>query len=331
MSNTHYSAGILGTGRSLPDKELTNFDLEKMVDTNNEWIVKRTGISKRRILDNNQPTFNLGVDAARKALIDASLNAGDIDLIIVTTETPDYLTPSTACIIQREIGAEKASAFDLNAACSGFVYGLTVASQFIETGYYKNILVVACEGLSKVTDWEDRNTCILLADGAGAVVVGRVDSGYGILQTEIGAVGSQGHNLTLPCCYISQEDIEKRLHDNKRVIWMNGSEVLKFAVRIMESATRCVLEKEGLSTDNVSLVIPHQANIRIIDGAMKRLELPMEKAFVNIEKYANSSSASIPIALNEAIMENRIKKDDYIVLVGFGGGLTYGAALLKWK
>ncbi len=327
----HYSAGILGTGMSLPDKELTNFDIEKIVDTSNEWIIKRTGIFKRRILEENQPAFSLGIEAAQMALLEASLNADDIDLILVTTNSPDYLTPSTACIIQGKIGAHKAAAFDLNAACSGFIYGLTVARQFIETGYYKNILVVACEGLSKVTDWEDRNTCILLSDGAGAAVVGRVDKGYGILQTEIGAIGEQGHNLTLPCCHIAQEDIEKRLHDNKHVIWMNGSEVLKFAVRIMESATRKVLKKEGLSTDDLSLVVPHQANIRIIDGAMKRLDLPMEKAFVNIEKYGNNSSASLPIALHEAIKENKVRKDDYIVLVGFGGGLTYGAALIKWK
>jgi len=331
LSNFGYTSGILGIGGVLPEKVLTNFDLEEIVDTSNEWIVQRTGIHSRRILEKDQPAYLLGVEAAKIALNEAGIDAKDIDLIITTTETPDYLSPSTSCLIQKEIGADKASAFDLNAACSGFVYGLTVASQFIATGYYKYILVVACEGLSKVTDWEDRKTCILFSDGAGAAVVGPEQEGYGILQTNIGAVGSLGHNITIPCCYISQEDIENRPNKNKRVVWMNGSEVLKFAVRAMESSTRTILDNAGLTVDDISLIIPHQANIRIIDNALKRLGIPESKAVISLDKYGNNSSASIPIALYEAKKGNKLNKDDYVVLVGFGGGLTYGSVLLKWR
>ena len=331
MSNKLKQAGILGIGSCLPEKVLTNFELEKMVDTSDEWIVKRTGISERRVLYSDQQIFTIGVDASQKALENAGIPADQIDCIIVTTSTPDYLTPATSCIIQREIGAMNAAAFDLNAACSGFIYGLTLASQFIATGYYKHILLVSCEGLTKVVDWEERNTCVLFGDGAGAVVLGPVEDGYGILTTHLGTDGNLGHNITIPCCSINEDDLTKRLHDNKRVLWMDGSEVFKFAVRVMSDASEKVINDAGLSLDDIKLIVPHQANIRIIDGAARRLGVPSEKIYTNIQRYGNISSASVPVALDEAVKGGIIGKDDYIVVVGFGGGLTWGSALIKWR
>ena len=330
MSMT-YSCGILGLGSSLPEKVLTNYDLEKIVDTSDEWISKRTGISQRRVLDEDKPAYQLGVDAAKKALDDAGIEAEELDLIIVTTETPDYLTPSMSCIIQSKIGAQKAAAFDLNAACSGFIYGMTIANQFIKSGYYKHVLVVGCEGLSKIVDWKDRNTCVIFGDGAGAAVLGPVEEGYGIITTHIGADGVLGKNITMPCCYIGPEDIQVRSGDNKKVLWMDGSEVFKFAVRIMEQATNKVLEDSGLSMEDIKLIVPHQANIRIIEGAAKRLKVSEDKIFTNLHKYGNISSASIPLGLNEAYREKLISKGDNLVLVGFGGGLTWGSVLVRWS
>ncbi|MFZ5986911.1 MAG: beta-ketoacyl-ACP synthase III [Bacillota bacterium] len=325
------SCGILGLGSSLPEKVLTNLDLEKMVDTSDEWITKRTGISERRILDKDKPTYELGVDAARKALDDSGITAEDLDLIIVATETPDYLTPSMSCLIQSRIGAMKAAAFDLNAACSGFIYGITVANQFISSGHYKYILVIGCEGLSKVTDWEDRNTCVLFGDGAGAAVLGPVEDEYGVIATHIGADGNMGKYLTAPCCFASTEDIEVRVGENKRVLWMDGTEVFKFAVKIMEHATNRVLEDASLTLEDIRLIVPHQANIRILDGAAKRLGISNDKIFSNLHKYGNISSASIPVGLDEAYRSGGFSKGDYLVLVGFGGGLTWGSAIIRWS
>ncbi|MCX7921816.1 MAG: ketoacyl-ACP synthase III [Clostridia bacterium] len=329
MSRIINSVGILGIGSCLPDKVLTNSDLEKMVETSDEWITKRTGISERRILDKNTPAYELGIKASQAAIKDAGITPEDIDLIMVTTETPDYLVPSMACIIQEALGAKKAAAFDLNAACSGFVYGLTVAKQFISTGYYKHILVVGCEALSKVTDWEDRNTCVLFGDGAGAAVIGPVEEGYGILATDIGAEGS--FTITLPCCSLSEADVECREHDNKQVLWMDGGEVFKFAVRVMAAATERVLNDTGMSLEDIKMIFPHQANIRIIEGAAKKLGVSKDKVFTNVHKYGNISSASIPVALDEAVKNNTLSKGDNLVLVGFGGGLTWGSAIVKWS
>lgn len=332
MNNTvdGMGVGILGIGSSLPEKVLTNSDLEKMVDTSDEWIIKRTGISQRRVLEKDEPSHKLGVEASIKAIKDAGLSAEDIDLIIVTTETPDYLTPSMSCLIQGKIGASKAACFDLNAACSGLVYGMTVAQQFISTGYYKYALVVGCEGLTRITDWEDRNTCVLFGDGAGAVVLGAVEKGYGILSTHIGSDGTMSKTITLPCCYMDSQDLEKRAHENKRVLWMDGSEVFKFAVKIMAQATEKVLRDINLTLNDVKLIVPHQANIRIIDGAAKRLAIPTEKVYSNVSRYGNISSASIPVALDEAVKSGVVSKGDIVVLVGFGGGLTWGSAAIKW-
>ncbi len=303
-----------------------------MVDTSNEWIIKRTGISERRILSDEQPIYSMAVEASKQAVIDSGLTPEDIDLIIVSTSTPDYLTPTTSCIIQKEIGAKNASAFDLGAACSGFLYGITVAKQFIETGYYKNVLLVGSEGMSKVVDWTDRNNCVLFGDGAGAVVLGKVDDGYGILSTYIGSDGVPGNSITIPCLYLPEEDLERRKNlKNKNTIWQDGQEVFKFAVKIMPMATEKVLENTDLQLEDIKYIIPHQANVRIIEGAAKRLGVGLEKIYTTIRKYGNISSASIPVAMADAYSEKCLKKGDHLILVGFGAGLTWGSVLVKWS
>ncbi len=319
-------------GSCVPEKTLTNSDLEKMVDTSDDWIIKRTGISERRILEKDEPAYRLGVEAAKQAIEDAGLKVEDIDLIIVTSTTPDYLVPSTSCIIQKEIGAVKAAAFDLAAACTGFVYGITVAQQFIQTGFFRYVLVVSSEGMSKVTEWKDRNTCVLFGDGAGAAVLGKVEDGYGIISTYIDADGTQGNNITIPCFYVPQEDVARRAnYENKRTLWQEGQEVFKFAVKIMPYATEKVLKDAGIKTEDLKYIIPHQANIRIIDSAAKRLGIEPEKVYTTIRKYGNISSASIPVALTDAYRKKCLQKGDYLVFVGFGGGLTWGATLLRWS
>lgn len=303
-----------------------------MVDTSDDWIIKRTGISERRILEKDEPTYRLGVEAAKQAIRDAGLKGEDIDLIIVTSTTPDYLVPSTSCIIQKETGAVKAAAFDLAAACTGFVYGITIAQQFIETGFCRHVLVVSSEGMSKVTEWKDRNTCVLFGDGAGAAVLGKVEDGYGIISTYIDADGAQGNNITLPCLYVPEEDVARRVnYENKRTLWQEGQEVFKFAVKIMPHATEKVLKDAGIKIEDLKYIIPHQANIRIIDSAAKRLGIGPEKVYTTIRKYGNISSASIPVALADAYREKCLQKGDYLVFVGFGGGLTWGATLLRWS
>ena len=319
-------------GSCVPEKTLTNSDLEKMVDTSDDWIIKRTGISERRILEKDEPAYRLGVEAAKQAIEDAGLKVEDIDLIIVTSTTPDYLVPSTSCIIQKEIGAVKAAAFDLAAACTGFVYGITVAQQFIQSGFFRYVLVVSSEGMSKVTEWKDRNTCVLFGDGAGAAVLGKVEDGYGIISTYIDADGTQGNNITIPCFYVPQEDVARRAnYENKRTLWQEGQEVFKFAVKIMPYATEKVLKDAGIKTEDLKYIIPHQANIRIIDSAAKRLGIEPEKVYTTIRKYGNISSASIPVALTDAYRKKCLQKGDYLVFVGFGGGLTWGATLLRWS
>lgn len=324
------NVGILGTGSALPEKVLTNFDLEKMVDTNDEWIVSRTGIRERRISDENTAVSDLAYEASLKALEASGVSAEEIDLIIVATVTPDMSFPSTACILQDKLGAVKAAAFDLEAACSGFLYGITVAQQFIATGMYKHVLVIGAETLSKITDFTDRNTCVLFGDGAGAVVLGEVEQGYGILSTDLGANGEGGKYLMQPAGGSRKPASIETINNREHYIYMGGGEVFKFAVRIMGQGAVNVVEKAGLSLTDVDYLVPHQANIRIIEAAAKRVGLPMEKVKVNLDKYGNMSAASIPVALDEAIKEGKINKGDHVVLVGFGGGLTWGAAMIRW-
>lgn len=320
---------VLGTGSSVPEKVLTNFDLERMVDTSDEWITTRTGIKERRIATPSETTSKLALEAAWRALEAAQVAPEEIDCIIVGTVTPDMLFPSTACLLQHALGAKRAFAFDLEAGCTGFVYALAVAEKYLLAEGKGKALVVGAETLSKIVDWQDRATCVLFGDGAGAAVVGLGDR-PGILATYLGADGSGAHLLELPagCSRMpaSFETVEKRLH----YIKMNGNEVFKFAVRIVEEASLEVLKRAQKSVDDVKLFIPHQANIRIIQSAAKRLGIPEERVFVNVERYGNTSSASIPIALDEASRSGRIKEGDIVLLVGFGAGLTWGAALIQW-
>ena len=321
-------AEICGMGYYVPEKVYDNDYMESIVETNDEWIVQRTGIKERHICEDGQYTTDIATIAAKNALKDAKMSAEEVELIILATVTPDYFTPSCACVVQKNIGAENAAAFDINAACSGFVTALTIAKQFIESGQYKNILVIGSDALSKATDYKDRGTCILFGDAAGAAVVKASDKNS-ILATEIGAKGADGDKLTSLAYREDGEETEKRVSKNKSTIWMAGAEVMKFAVKTMEKAARKVVEDAGLTFDDIDLVVPHQANKRIIDGALKRLGIGEEKVFINLEKYGNTSSASIPVALCEAIEQKRAKKGDKIVIVGFGGGLTWGAALLE--
>jgi len=320
---------ILGVGASVPQKVVTNFDLEKMVDTNNEWIVSRTGIEERRIASESETTSKLASEAARAALKNAEVSSADLDLIIVATVTPDMLFPATACILQRELDAEKAACFDLEAGCTSFVYALSMAEKYLSAGGGNLALVVGAETLSKIVDWEDRATFVLFGDGSGAAVLGVGDK-PGILSTHLGSDGKGASYIEVPAGIsrmpASIDTVQNRLH----YIKMAGNEVFKFAVKIMEEASLKVLEKGKIKIEDVNLFIPHQANIRIIKSAAKRLGIVEDRIFVNIHKYANTSSASIPLALFEAVQENRIQEGDIILLVGFGAGLTWGSALIRW-
>jgi len=326
----NFSVGIIGTGKYIPEKIITNHDLEKMVDTSDEWIIRRTGIKNRHLLKEGIPSYTMGVEAAKLAISDAEISPEDIDLIITTTEAPDYLSPSMSCLIQKDINANNAAAFDLNAACTGFIYAMIVAQQFIETGYYRYVLIVSNEGLSRIVDWKNRNTCVLFGDAAGAVVLGRVDKQYGIKESYLTSIGSMGHNLTIPCCYVSEEEKNKRTENMERTIWQDGSEVFTFAVRAMTDATKIVLEKAGISINDVNYLIPHQANLRIINGAARRLEIDDERIGVILHDTGNISSASIPVALDIYSKSGKLKKGDTLVFVAFGGGLTCGSLCFAW-
>ncbi|WP_028530800.1 beta-ketoacyl-ACP synthase III [Paenibacillus sp. HW567] len=322
--------GIIGTGKYVPERILTNSDLEKIVETNDEWIVSRTGIRERHIAAPHEATSDLAYEAALKALDSAGMKAEDLDLIIVATVTPDSTFPSTACILQDKLGAKGAAAFDLSAACSGFVYSLATATGFIQNGMYNNALVIGADTLSRITDYSDRNTCVLFGDGAGAVIIGEVPEGRGFQSFDLGAEGSGGSLLKMEAGGSRLPASHQTIEDKKHFIYMNGREVFKFAVRVMGTATERVLTKAGLGKENIDLFVPHQANIRIIQSAMQRLDLPPEKCVINVDKYANTSAASIPLALVEAAEEGRMKEGDTVLMVGFGGGLTWGASVLIW-
>lgn len=325
-----FSAGILGVGSYLPEKVMTNFDLEKIVDTSDEWIVERTGIRERRIADPETATSDMSVRAAQAALADAGVKAEELDLIIVATATPDYQFPSTACLVQDRLGAKHAGAFDLSAGCSGFVYGLSVASQMIASGLYRHILVIGAETLSRIMDWTDRNTCVLFGDGAGAAVVGRVEDGLGLLALELGSDGSGALELYQPAGGSRRPASRETVEEHGHFIHMNGKEVFKFAVRTMPASCKRVLAKAGLTVQDVDMLFLHQANQRIIDNAVKHLKIDKEKVWVNIAKCGNTSAACIPICLTEAQKEGRLHKGDVILAVAFGTGLTWASVALKW-
>ncbi|WP_042271821.1 beta-ketoacyl-ACP synthase III [[Clostridium] dakarense] len=323
-------AGILGVGSYVPETIIDNFYFEKIMDTSDEWIKTRTGISERRHASENEATSDLSTKAALKAIECANLTPKDIDLIIVATATPDMIFPSTACLVQENIGASNAAAFDISVACSGFLYGMTIAKQFVDTKMYKNVLVIGAETLSRFLDYSDRTTSILFGDGAGAVVIGNVECG-GILSTYLGSDGSGADALNIPAggskLPAAQDTIDNKLHSIK----MAGNSVYKFAVRIMGEASLKALEMANLTTEDIDCLIPHQANTRIIDASAKKLKLDKDKVFVNLDKYGNMSAASVPVAMDEAYRQGKIKKGDNVVLVGFGGGLTWGASVINWS
>jgi len=321
--------GIIGVGEYLPKKVLTNADLEKMVDTSDEWITSRTGIKKRRIAAKNEAASDLATKAAKEALLDAGLKGEELDLIIVATITGDMSFPSTACFLQNALSAKQAICFDISAACAGFVYAITIAQQFIARGTCKNALVVGTEVLSSVTDWKDRNTCVLFGDGAGAVVLSEVKSG-GILSTYLGSDGSKTDLLLLPAGGSRKPATHQTIDDGLHYIKMQGNELFKIAVTSMTEAAQIALKRAGLECKDIDLVIPHQANIRIILAMAKKLGLPKDRIYLNIEKYGNMSSASTATALCEAVKEGRIKKGDIVLLDAFGAGLVWGACVIKW-
>ena len=322
---------VSGTGSYVPPKTVSNDDIAKVVDTSDEWIFERSGIRNRHYSE-TESASDMALKAAQNALADAKLAASDVDLVIVTTVTPDMLFPSTACLLQAKLGIRNnIPCFDLEAACTGFVYGMEVATSMMQSGKYKNALVVSTERLSPLLNWKDRTTCFLFGDGAGAAVLSHSDTeGVGVMGNVLGADGSNTAVLRLPAGGSLMPTSAETVANDQHFIQMDGREVFKSAVRIMQEKALDVLDLCGVKAEEISLLIPHQANIRIIETVAKRLKLPAEKVYVNIENYGNTSSASIPIALDEALHSGKIKSGDYILLVAFGAGLTWGATLIKW-
>lgn len=330
-ANSAHPVCIAGTGSYVPEKILTNADIEKIVDTDDEWIVTRTGIRERRIAADDEFTSHMAAKAARRALDQAGLDAADVELIIVATITPDTLTPATACYVQQHLGAHASVAFDISAACSGFLYAMKIAKRLISDGAFNNAVIIGAEKLSSFINWEDRTTCILFGDGAGAAVLRRAGEGDGeILATDIGTDGRQTHLLNIPgggsACPITTENADKRL----ATLAMLGREVFKHAVTRMKQSAETVIRRSGLTAGDIALVVPHQANLRIIDAIAERLEVPPSKVFTNLQKYGNTSAAAVAIALDEAHRGGRIQKGEHVVLVVFGAGLTWAAAAVRW-
>jgi 3-oxoacyl-[acyl-carrier-protein] synthase-3 len=323
-------AHITGWGMAMPENILTNQDIERIVDTNDEWIRSRTGIRERRIAKDHQTTASLATDAAVKALRVANLPPDELDLIIVSTSSPEHIFPATACIVQDRIGAWKAGAFDLSAACTGFIYALNIATQSIRSGSIQNALIIGSETLSRLINWQDRNTCILFGDGAGAFLLQASDEIGGLLSAVMRSDGSGGDLLSVPAggsrIPTSIDSVNQGLH----YIQMNGREVFRFATRVMSSATEEAVEAAHLNLADIQLIVPHQANQRIIEAAARSLDFPMERVMVNLDRYGNTSTASIPVATCEAIEQGRIKPGGNIVFVGFGAGLTWGSAVVQW-
>ena len=325
-----YTVSITGVGSFLPRKVLTNDDLTRMLDTTDEWITKRTGIKERRIVENGVAASDLAMEASLRALDDANILPSEVDLIVAATITPDCLVPSTACFIQEKIGAKNAGAFDILAACAGFVYALSIAKGFVASGAMKTVLVVGTECLSKITDYTDRSTCILFGDGAGAVVVQRGNGKREIVRTYLGSDGSRADLLALPAggsrLPASQATIESRSH----YIQLKGKELFKTAINNMVDMIVKAAAENNMQVEDIDLIIPHQSNIRIIEAAMEKLKLPKKKAYVNIGRYGNTSAASIPIAIDEVDKEELLNPGDSVLLVAFGGGLTWGTSFIKW-
>lgn len=320
---------ILGTGSCLPRKVVTNSDLEQIVETTDEWIRSRTGIHARRIASGDEYTYKLSARAAEKALAMANVDPADLDLIVVGTISSHMLMPSSACFVQKELGATKAFAWDLNAACSGFLYGMDLADKYIRADHSKKILIIGAETLSTRINWQDRNTCIIFGDGAGAAVFGHEDGNRGYIGSNLFSDGSLWELLYMHAPQSTNPELQVPGNDGAHIV-MEGREVFKHAVKAMEDAVRGLLEREGVSLDEVDLVIPHQANIRILNKLKERLQLPDDKVFINVSDYGNTSAASIPIALDEAVRGGRIKSGDLLLFCSFGGGFTWGAELLTW-
>ncbi|MFO7674823.1 MAG: beta-ketoacyl-ACP synthase III [bacterium] len=326
-----YSAVIAGTGFDVPERVMTNEELERMVDTSDEWITERTGMKERRIAAPGEAASDLALRASRRALADAGLGPEDVDLILVGTVTGDMLFPSTACVLQAKLGAKKAAAMDVSAGCSGFIYALAVARKFIATGSYRTVLVVGVEVLSRITDWTDRGTCVLLGDGAGAAIVRLEPPGdRGIIADYLAADGTRGPDLYMPAggsaIPASASSLEQRLH----FLRMNGNAIFKVAVRSMAEAVHRLVDAAKVRVEDINLLIPHQANLRIIEAVSKLLKFPNERVFINIQKYANTSSATTIIALDEARRAGRVRPGDLVALVAFGAGLTWGGVLIRW-
>lgn len=322
-------ATIIGTGSYLPDNIMTNGDMAKLVETSDEWIVSRTGIKERRI-SRGETTSDLAYEAALRAINNAGINAIELDLIICATITPDSFMPSVACVIQERLGAKKAAAFDLTAACTGLIYGLAVAASFIESGMYQNILVIGAETLSKTLDWTERSTCVLFGDGAGALVLTATEEKQGIMAMQLASDGSKQDYLSLPALPLANPFIGTKEEGFRPSITMKGQEVFKFAVRSITDLINSVLSKAQLSKEDIKYIVAHQANCRIIEHAAKSSGIALEKFFINLEKYGNTSAATIGIALDEMMQKDMLKQGDKLILIGFGGGMTSGAILLEW-
>jgi 3-oxoacyl-[acyl-carrier-protein] synthase III len=329
-AKTQRTVSIVGTGSYTPEKILTNEDLSRMVDTSDEWITTRTGIKERRVAAKDEQTSDMAAKAALNALEQAKISPTEVDLIVVATATPDMLFPATACFVQRKIGATKAACLDISAACAGFLFGIEIAQQFITSHTYDTVLVIGAEKLTSITNWTDRNTCVLFGDGAGAAVLKHRGSSHGVISTHIGSDGQFTDILFMPGggsrCPITKENADQHLN----TIHMTGKEVYKQAVTVMLRAARKALEDAGLTTDDIACVIPHQANLRIIEAVANRLKIPLEKVYVNLDKYGNTSAAAVAIALDEANRSGRIKPGDYVLMVVFGGGLTWASTVIEW-
>lgn len=327
----HRYAHVTGWGMAVPEKVLSNADLVELVETSDEWIISHTGIRERRIAVDGQTTASLATEAAIRALSVANLHPGDLDLIIVSTSSPEHIFPATACLVQDQIGAVKAGAFDLSAACTGFIYALNLAAQAIRTGSIENALVIGAETLSRIVNWNDRNTCILFGDGAGAFVLQGSNEAGGLLSAVLRSDGSGGDLLYLPAGGSRLPASFQTVNDGLHYIHMNGRAVYRFATRVMVQATQEAVQAANLKMDDIRLLVPHQANQRIIDAAVRGLDIPIDRVAINLDRYGNTSTASIPIATCEAFQQGRIKPGDRIVLVAFGAGLTWGAAVIQWS